>query len=49
MLVVGDKEIEAGTVSVRPRTGKERRGVATADFVAQITEEVAQKRSPETA
>lgn len=47
MLVVGDKEAEAATVSVRPRSGKEQRGVPTHEFVAHITQEIAQKSSPE--
>jgi threonyl-tRNA synthetase len=38
-LVVGDREIEAGTVSVRDREAHEVRGVAFAEFVAKATEE----------
>ncbi|HEX9376551.1 MAG TPA: threonine--tRNA ligase [Actinomycetota bacterium] len=38
-LVVGDREIEAGTVSVRDREGHEVRGVSFDDFVAKATEE----------
>jgi threonyl-tRNA synthetase len=34
MLVVGPKELESGTVSVRPRTGEERRGVPLEEFIA---------------
>jgi threonyl-tRNA synthetase len=48
MLVAGDKEAEAGTVSVRPRTGVERRGVAINDFVFELTQEIAERSSPET-
>jgi threonyl-tRNA synthetase len=47
MLVVGDREAEAGTVSVRPRAGKERRGVPLESFVADLSEEVEQRGSPE--
>lgn len=47
MLVVGDKEIEAESVSVRPRTGKERRGVPIAEFAQELNEEIARKGSPE--
>jgi threonyl-tRNA synthetase len=38
-LVVGDREIEAGTVSVRDREGHEVRGVALDDFVQQAVAE----------
>ncbi|HMC09481.1 MAG TPA: threonine--tRNA ligase, partial [Actinomycetota bacterium] len=47
MLVVGDREAEAGAVAVRPRTGKERRGVPLAEFLADVTREVAERGSPE--
>jgi threonyl-tRNA synthetase len=40
-LVVGDREVEAGTVSVRDREGNEVRGVSFNDFVAKATEEAA--------
>jgi threonyl-tRNA synthetase len=36
---MGDREIEAGTVSVRDREGHEVRGVAFDDFVAKVTDE----------
>jgi threonyl-tRNA synthetase len=38
-LVVGDREIEAGTVAVRTRVGKETRGVPLDPFVDAIVEE----------
>ena len=38
-LVVGDREVEAGTVSVRDREGTEVRGVSLDDFLAKVTEE----------
>jgi threonyl-tRNA synthetase len=47
MLVVGDKEVEAATVAVRPRTGNERRGVPIGDFISEITSEIARRDSPE--
>jgi threonyl-tRNA synthetase len=40
-LVMGDREIEAGTVAVRDRDGNEVRGVAFDDFVAKAIEEAA--------
>ena len=43
-LVVGDKEEEAGTLSVKPRGGTERRGVALDDFLSGICEEVRSRR-----
>ncbi|HEX6261295.1 MAG TPA: threonine--tRNA ligase [Actinomycetota bacterium] len=39
-LVVGDKEIEADTVSVRDRSGTEARGVSVEAFVRRAAEEV---------
>jgi threonyl-tRNA synthetase len=39
VLVVGDREIEAGTVSVRDRAGAEARGVRFDEFVSAATEE----------
>lgn len=40
MLIVGDNEAESQTVSVRPRTGDEKRDVSVADFVATISSEI---------
>ncbi|MGH2768133.1 MAG: threonine--tRNA ligase [Actinomycetota bacterium] len=45
-LVVGDREVQARNVSVRPRRGEERRGMSLPDFVASITEEIAGRGSP---
>jgi threonyl-tRNA synthetase len=42
-LVVGDKEIEAGTVAVRDREGKEVRGIAFAPFVEAVAKEAADR------
>ncbi|MDQ4028805.1 MAG: threonine--tRNA ligase [Actinomycetota bacterium] len=44
MLVVGDKEAGAGTVSVRRRTGEEKRDVPLDDFIDQLNAEIADKR-----
>lgn len=49
MLVLGDREVQAHTLSVRPRTGKERHDVARKDFVLDVTQEIARKGAPETA
>jgi threonyl-tRNA synthetase len=38
-LVVGDREIEAGTVAVRDRVGNEVRGVDLGAFIERVTEE----------
>ena len=40
MLIVGDKEAEAGTVSVRTRGGVDLGAMALADFAAKLDEEV---------
>ena len=36
MLVIGNKEQEAGTISVRVREGGVRFGVAMEDFLAEV-------------
>ncbi len=43
LLVVGPKEIESGTVSVRTRDGNDRRGVAVDEFVASAREAVSSR------
>jgi len=45
-LVVGDNEAEDGTVAVRDRDGKDKRGVKTADFAKEIMEQWTAKRLP---
>jgi threonyl-tRNA synthetase len=46
ILVVGDKEIEAGTVAVRARgTAKAKFGVASADFAEELAAEVAAREA----
>ena len=44
MLVVGDREAEAGAVNLRLRTGEKRGALAVPDFVALAQEAVASKR-----
>jgi threonyl-tRNA synthetase len=44
MLVVGDKEVESDSVSVRRRSGEETRGVAVEEFVSDVTLEIAERR-----
>jgi threonyl-tRNA synthetase len=41
MLVVGDKEVEQGTVSLRKRDGSQQHGVPLADFYALIKQRIA--------
>ncbi len=36
-LVVGDREVEAGTVSVRDRSGRDVRGVPLAEFIERAS------------
>ena len=43
MLVVGDKEAEAGAVAVRTRTGVDLGAMPLADFIAKIDEEIKTK------
>ena len=43
MLVVGDKEAEAGAVAVRTRTGVDLGAMPLADFIAKIEEEIKTK------
>ncbi len=45
MLVVGDKEAEAGTVAPRSRTGGSSAAVRLDAFIAQLTEDVARRRA----
>ena len=40
MLVVGDKEAENATVSVRTRAGEDRGAMPLVDFITEITEEI---------
>jgi threonyl-tRNA synthetase len=42
-LVVGDKEIEAGTVAVRDRSGKEVRGIPFEPFLDAVANEAAER------
>jgi threonyl-tRNA synthetase len=42
MLIVGDNEAESKTVSVRPRSGDERRDVSLDTFTAEIVHEIEQ-------
>ena len=41
VLVVGDKEIENGTVAVRPRASKPKFGIAFEEFLANVVDEIA--------
>ncbi len=43
MLVIGDKEVENGTVSVRTRDGKNLGALPLDEFIAKATEEIATK------
>ena len=45
MLVVGDRDMEAGTVSVRTRTGEDLGAMSLADFAAKLHEIVDSKAS----
>ena len=43
MLVVGDKEMEAGKVAVRSRRGEDLGSMPVEDFIALANEEIAGK------
>jgi threonyl-tRNA synthetase len=47
MLVVGDREVAEGTVSVRSRSGGDRGSRRVDEFVAQAVAEIAAKGEPE--
>ena len=49
MLVVGGREAEQGTVSLRPRTGEDRGAVALDRVVADLTAEIASRAADLTA
>ena len=44
VLVIGDKEIESGELTVRDREGVETKGVPFDDFAAALVDEAASKR-----
>ncbi len=46
-LIVGDAEVGAGCVAVRPRTGAQRKGVPVAQFVEELSAEVAERKVPQ--
>src|ERR1035437_2490189 len=43
MLIIGDKEVENNTVSVRKRTGEETKDVKLEDFIAMVKGKIASK------
>ena len=46
-LVVGEREAESGTVSVRTRANRQLGGLALASFTARCRDEIAERRLPE--
>ena len=44
MVVVGKKEAETGTLSIRGRDGNEMKGVTPAEFVIKLKEENTNRR-----
>jgi threonyl-tRNA synthetase len=44
VLVVGDKEVESGALTVRDREGTETKGVSVDDFVGALVAEVRERR-----
>ena len=47
LLVVGDKEVESGSVAVRTRTGEDLGSVAVDDLIAQLNAEISRKAAQE--
>ena len=47
LLVVGDKEVESGSVAVRTRTGEDLGSVAVDDLIAQLKAEISRKAAQE--
>jgi threonyl-tRNA synthetase len=45
ILVVGEKEMQAGTVAVRARGGVDLGVMPLADFAARLSEDIAQRRN----
>ena len=43
MIVLGAKEAEAGTITVRTRKGEDLGAMSLDDFIAKITEEIRTK------
>ena len=43
MVIVGQKEAESGTLSIRNRAGEETHDVAEDAFIAQLKEEIRNK------
>ncbi|MEG1160193.1 MAG: His/Gly/Thr/Pro-type tRNA ligase C-terminal domain-containing protein, partial [Acidaminococcaceae bacterium] len=44
MLIIGEQEAASGTVAVRSRSGGDLGVLALADFIAQLTQEIATKQ-----
>ncbi|MBN2168956.1 MAG: threonine--tRNA ligase [Actinobacteria bacterium] len=44
MVIVGDKEIEAGTVSVRSLAGNDERGVDLKEFAGRLVKDISERR-----
>jgi threonyl-tRNA synthetase len=40
MLVVGDQEVQSGTVSLRGRDGLRKEGLAITEFIATVQEKI---------
>jgi threonyl-tRNA synthetase len=40
LLVVGDKEMEAGEIAIRTRSGEDLGKMSVDDFISKLTEEV---------
>ena len=45
MVVLGPKDVEAGTLAVRLRDGRQKNAVSADEFLRHLTEEVARKKT----
>ena len=45
MVILGPKDVAAGTLSIRLRDGRQFHGLSEADFIAKLTQECAEKKT----
>ena len=45
MLILGEKEVEAGTISVRHRSGKQEHGISVENFVARLHDQIESRKN----
>lgn len=45
MLILGEKEVEAGTISIRHRSGKQEHGISVENFVARLHDQIESRKN----